>query len=355
MARVVTVYVGDRRPFVPADMSYIRWLAMSSALARLGHEVDIASAEPGLRRLLPLRMAPGLRRVPLAGVRWERYDVVKTEFHAGFETLERFGGAGHPRIVSNLGSVVGPEDAGGVYFTGARRAALFAVQERIAARSRWVTVLTAPSLARWRGAFGAAGDPFLVPGAADDVVPAPGADPYPADGTVRCLFAGNVYDAASQAEAHATLTAKLDALGRRLVARGVRLYVMGTGDTRALDARAVTVVGPVPYAGSWDRLRHAHVGLVLALGAHPNENESTKIYHYLRVGLPTVCEAGFPNQDLVTEVGLGCVVPNGDLDALADAVVATADATWDRRRAVETILARHTWTQRARLYDAVLG
>ena len=187
MARVVTVYVGDRRPFVPADMSYIRWLAMSSALARLGHEVDIASAEPGLRRLLPLRMAPGLRRVPLAGVRWERYDVVKTEFHAGFETLERFGGAGHPRIVSNLGSVVGPEDAGGVYFTGARRAALFAVQERIAARSRWVTVLTAPSLARWRGAFGAAGDPFLVPGAADDVVPAPGADPYPADGTVRSV------------------------------------------------------------------------------------------------------------------------------------------------------------------------
>jgi hypothetical protein len=354
VSRIVTVYVGDRRPFVPADMSYIRWGAMSAALARSGHEVDVATAEPGVRRFLPIRMAPRLRRVPLSGVRWERYDVVKTEFHAGFETLERHGGAEHPRIVSNLGSVVGPVDADGVYFTGARRAALFAVQERIAARSRWVTVLTAPSLARWRADFGEAGAAFLVPGAADDVVPAPGPDPYPADGTIRCLFAGNVYDPVSQAEAHATLVAKIDALGRLLAARGARLWTMGTGDTRALDRRTVSVLGPVPYERSWDRLHHSDVGLVLALGPHPNENESTKIYHYLRVGLPTVCEAGFPNQDLVREVGLGHVVPNGDLDALADAVVATARATWDRTRAIETILARHTWMHRARLYDAVL-
>jgi glycosyltransferase involved in cell wall biosynthesis len=355
MARIVTVCAGDRRRFVPVDMWYIRWFAMAAALARLGHEVDIATAEPGLRRVLPVRMAPRLRRVPLGAVRWERYDVVKTEFHVGFETLERHGGAGHPCIVSNLGSVVDREDAAGVYFKGPRRAALFAVQERIAARSRWVTVLTAPSLARWRGRFGDAGAPFLVPGAADDVVPAPGSDPYPPDGTVRCLFAGNVYDAVSQAEAHATLVAKLEALGRRLAARGARLYLMGTGDTRAIDPHAVEVLGPVAYDRSWDWLRHAHVGVVLALGPHPNENESTKIYHYLRVGLPTVCEAGFPNQDLVTELGLGCVVPNGDLDALADAVISTARGTWDRRCAVEAILAHHTWIERAGRYAAALG
>jgi hypothetical protein len=354
VARIVTVYVDARRPFVPEDMSYIRWLEMSRALARLGHEVDVATVEPGVGRWLPVRMGERLRRVPLARVRWDRYDVVKTEFHAGFETLERHGGAGHPRIVSNLGSLVDREDVPGVYFTGARRAALFSVQERIAARSRHVTVLTAASLARWRARFGDAGAPFLVPGAADDAVPAPGSDPYPADGTIRCLFAGNVYDAVSQAEAHATLVAKLDGLGRRLAARGARLWVMGTGDARAIDPRHVALLGPVPYARSWDRLHHAQVGVVLALGPAPNENESTKIYHYLRVGLPTVCEAGFPNQELVTEVGLGSVVPNGDLDALADAVIAAARATWDRRRAVEAILARHTWLHRARLYDAIL-
>src|SRR5262249_48952969 len=154
-------------------------------------------------RLWPIRMGPRLRRVPLRSVRWDRYDVVKTEFHAGFETLERQGGAGHPCIVSNLGSVVDRDDADGVYFTGARRRALFAVQERLAARSGWVPVPTAPSLARWRGRFGDAGAPFLVPGAADDVVPPPGADPYPIDDRIRCLFAGNVYDPVSQAEAHA--------------------------------------------------------------------------------------------------------------------------------------------------------
>src|SRR5690606_15670005 len=99
-------------------------------------------------------MGPRLRRVPLARVRWRDYDVVKTPFHRGFETLERHGGAGHPRIVAKLGSVVDREDRPGVYFYGARRRALFAVQERIAARSRAVTVLTEPSRARWQRCFG---------------------------------------------------------------------------------------------------------------------------------------------------------------------------------------------------------
>jgi hypothetical protein len=296
-------------------------------------------------------MGPRLRRVPLERVQWHDYDVVKTLFHIGFETLERQGGADHPRIVSKLGSVVDREDRPGVYFYGARRRALFAVQERIAARSRAVTVLTEPSRARWQACFGARGTMLLVPGAVDAELADAGADPYPI-GRPRCLFAGNVYDAVSQPEAHVVLVRKLNEVGRRLAAHGIRLCFMGPGERGALDHAAVEDLGIVPYVRSWPYLQHADVGLVLALGPVPNENESTKIYHYRRAGLPTVCEAGFPNEGLVEEAGLGRVVANGDVAGLAAAVVAALEASWDRARAVELVLGRHTWRHRAAVYDA---
>jgi glycosyltransferase involved in cell wall biosynthesis len=355
MARIVTVYEDGRRKFVPTDMSYIRWYKISQALAMRGHRVDIATHEPGLLgRWRAVRMGPRLRRLPLSRVRWERYDVVKTLFHIGFETLERHGGADHPFIISKLGSVVDCEDRDGVYFYGARRRHLFAVQERIAARSRFVTVLTEASRDRWRRCFGTAGTTLLVPGAVDDCIPAPCRDPFGAARGARCIFAGHIYDGTSQPEAHATLIAKLNELGRLLAGRGIRLYLMGPGDTSRIDASRVTCIGPVPYDLSWDYLRHASVGLVLALGPHPNDNESTKIYHYLRVGLPTVCEAGFPNEDLVIRAGLGRVVANGDMPALADAIETSERTSWDRARAIEFVLADHTWTHRARIYDELI-
>ena len=145
MARIVTIYNDWPRPFVPVDMSYIRWIKISEALARNGHDVDIATAEPEWRRgwwrrRASVEMSRGLRRIPLAAVRWSDYDVVKTLFHIGFETLERFGGAEHPFVISKLGSVVGSEDMPGVYFYGATRERLASIQARISRTSTFVTL-----------------------------------------------------------------------------------------------------------------------------------------------------------------------------------------------------------------------
>src|SRR5687767_5907895 len=120
MARIVTVYNTWDKKFTLVDMSNIRWLKISEALSRLGHQVDIATAEDRSwwRKRIPISMGPNLRRVALSSVRWNDYDVVKTVFHTGFETLESFGGANHPFIISKLGSVVGPRDLNGVYFYG---------------------------------------------------------------------------------------------------------------------------------------------------------------------------------------------------------------------------------------------
>jgi glycosyltransferase involved in cell wall biosynthesis len=353
MAHIVTVYNKERLAAVqPQDMAHIRWIKMSEALARLGHRVDMATAEHRFRLRKPIvQINENLRRVPLSQVRWADYDVVKSLFHQGFETLERHGGATHPFIIAKLGSVVSSEDAPGIYFYGRQRERMFATQQRIHERARYVTTLSPAARDLWIEKHGARDGMLLVPGAADAAVPVRGPDPFPATHGIRCVFSGNLYH--EQPEATRVLVAKLNELGRRLQGRG-RLFVVGPGDASGLDRRHVTYLGVVPYDRSWDHLHFAHVGVVVSAGPFMHNNESTKIYHYLRVGLPVVSESGFPNGHVLLESGLGVITEAGDLQAMADQVCQVAAHPGDRDRAIQYILTQHTWDRRAAIYDAVL-
>jgi glycosyltransferase involved in cell wall biosynthesis len=357
VSRVVTVYSPRLLATPTVEAGFIRWHRISAALARLGHSVDIASAELRYRWRRNVRRREGEPRiVPITGVRWSDYDAVKVLFHQGFETLRRYGGGAHPFIIAKLGSVVGPEDMEGIYFYGAQRERMYHVQEEISRSARYVTLLTRPALELWRRCFGERNEILLVPGAADTEIPPPHVDPYPPDGRPRAVFAGNFYGAhaSSQPQAHRSLADRLNHLGAALGRRGARLYVVGPGDHRSLDPEHVTWCGAVPYEESWDYLHFATVGVVVAAGAFMHNNESTKIYSYLRAGLPVVSEAGFPNDDVVRESGLGWVVPNGDLENMADRVADAAHAAWDRYAGVRYVLEHHTWDQRARVYDRIL-
>jgi hypothetical protein len=352
MARIVTVYNAERNAISnPRDMGHIRWLRISHALARLGHSVDMASGELSLRVRGPVRMATNLRRIPLSRVAWTGYDVVKTLFHQGFETLRDHGGASHPFVIAKLGSVVGPTDREGIYFYGRQREQLFEVQRQIHERARFITVLSAPARLLWEETIGPRAGFLLVPGAADTELPVPGHDPYPQGSDIRCVFSGNLYDV--QPEATRVLSEKLNALGERLQPAG-RMFVFGPGDRSRLDPRFVTHLGSVPYESSWDHMFFAHVGVVVSAGPFMHNNESTKIYHYLRAGLPAIVEAGFPNDHVVVESGLGRVVPNGDMDGMARMIVDASKRTWDRAAGQRYILDHHTWDKRAEVYDDVL-
>jgi hypothetical protein len=199
---------------------------------------------------------------------------------------------------------------------------------------------------------------LLVPGAAETRLPSPGPDPYPnpRGAGPRVVCAGNFYSNApgSQPEAHLTLAGKLNGLGARLRSRGGHLYVLGTGDAASLDPTGVTYLGVVPYDQTWDYLRHADVGLVVSAGPFMHNNESTKIYHYLRAGLPVVSESGFPNDHLVRETGHGFLVEPGNLDEMARVIEEAAGRSWERGRAEAHILQHHTWEVRARVYDTVI-
>lgn len=351
MKRIVLVYNTERRGVGrPVDMARIQLLESAQALARRGYAVDLASAELTLLARARARpSAPGVRRVSLARLRWDDYDIVETNFHQGWETLERYGGAAHPFVVAKLGSVVANRDMPGIYFFGDERERMFRTQQAIHRGARFVTLLTEPARALWSQLFGPRERLLVVPGAAAADIPPRGPDPFPADGVMRVLFSGNVYT--TQPEANRVLVDKLNDLGARL-APHARLYFAGPGDTRRLDRAAVTHLGVIPYADAWQHMLHAHVGIVVSAGAFMHNNESTKIYHYLRAGLPTVSESGFPNDHVVHESGLGLVTPSGDMARMAQAILEAGARPWNREAAVRYILQHHTWDVRMAAYDA---
>ncbi len=363
MARIITVYINEARSidrqaaaWVPSDMSYIRWFKISEALARLGHEVDIALPDGTLDWPVDSGLLQDVRvgLKELSAVDWRAYDVVKTLFHKGMETLARRGGDDHPFIISKLGSVVGPTDMAGIHFYGDVRANLYKLQEKIYATSKYVTVLSPSAKLLLIECHGGRGNLLLVPGGVDAQIPAPGSDPYPARGAARCIFAGHIYTKHSQPEANRAICAKLNKLGELLDGQGVRLFMIGSGDVSALAQRYVQYLGVVPYTETWDYLHHADVGIVVSAGKFMHNNESSKIYHYLRAGLPVVTESGFPNDFLVTETNLGYVTASEDMPLMAEKIASTVAQSWNSSQAVKQILAHHTWEQRALVYQKII-
>ncbi|GBE01280.1 hypothetical protein BMS3Bbin06_01259 [bacterium BMS3Bbin06] len=358
MARIVTVYSRKHQNFAPSDMSYIRWLKISEALARLGHHVDIATNEFGglrwWRKRFPIPVGENLRRVPLSEVRWHRYDVVKTLFHHGFDTLEKYGGSDHPFIISKLGSVVGPVDMEGIYFYGKSRKRLYLTQKKIDQKGRYITLLNDAAKELWISCFGPRDNILIVPGGVEKCIPTSSKNPYPPGKGKRCVFAGNIYGRFSQPDANKTLVNKLNRLGKLLKGYDIQLYMIGAGNIRRLDRGYVNHLGVVPHERAWDYFHYAHAGVVVAAGGFMHNNESSKIYHYLRAGLPVVSESGFPNDHIVRESRLGFAVENGNMELMAEKIHEAADKDWDRDYAVSYILNNHTWDKRAEVYNGII-
>lgn len=349
--RVACVTWHGRFPKPVVAMDGLRLFRMAEALARRGYLVDIVMTN----RSETVERAPRLREVPLRGVRWNDYDVVKALFHEGFEILLAAGGGDHPFIVTKLGSVVGREPTPGEHFHGAVRERLYATQEEIARRSRIVTILTPESAALWRRDHGLSPPVLLVPTGVDAEIPQPRSNPARARGIDEpvVLFAGHLYATKAQPEVNRLWQDRLNRLGHLLRRRGLRLVAMGPGSTDLPDPEAVLHVGAVEADAVWDWQRCARVGVVLAQGP-AQDNESSKIYYYLRTGLPVVCERPVPNAWLVEKTGHGVLTAYDDVEAMAEAAAALVASPPAGNGLVEWMVEQHSWDARAALYDPVL-
>jgi len=249
MARIVTVYEDGRRAFVPTDMSYVRWVKISAALAALGHEVDIATREPGLSA----RSTAGAR----SG--WPRASAVAAR--AGALRALRRGedalppGLRDPRaswgsrssvhhLEARLGG--GPRGPAGCISTASAAAGSSPCRSASRRAAAWSRCSPSPRAsvgsARRRGNTIA-----LVPGAVDAEIPAPGAT-RSAMPTPALSLRGNIYDPASQPEAHATLVGKLNA-SAGCSARVASAVLHGPGERRGIDAAHVTTSVRCPTIG----------------------------------------------------------------------------------------------------------
>ena len=338
-----------RSPIV-ANMSQIRPFRIGEALARRGHRVDLVLDRfPG-----PRELAPRLREIPLALARWDDYDVVKTHYVGGFDTLLAAGGGGHPCIVSRLVNVVGADGDPGLNVFGRMRDEFLATQLRVAEHARVVVVTSEGNRRAWRARHGDDRPLWTIPTGVDRDLPPSGPSPYAALGLDApiALFAGNLRTHGQQPEVNARWQDRLNRLGRALRRRGIRLVAMGSGASELLDPAAVVHVGPVANGESWDWLRHAQVGVALAEGPADN-NEKGRIYYHLRVELPTVCERPVENHTLIEKTGHGAVVDHDDVEAMAEAasgLVARPPAT---PGLADFMVAHHSWDVRTAAYDAL--
>lgn len=348
--RIATVYTREiLDDFKPIHMNFTRWLRISEALGKLGYKVDmIVNTKAGGT----LKNGP-VRRIPFSEVNWNDYQIIKTLFHRGFATLLKEGGADHPFIISKLGSVVGASDAtAGVYFFNHERQHLYGIQEKIARTSRYITILTEESKSLWEKEHGKSSNLLMVPTGVDRHIPPPGQNPYREYKEKIAVYIGNLYLAA-QREINLLWQNRLNSLGRLLKRKGIRLCLLGLGYVDQIDHDAVTYLGGVENDRIWDYHYFADVGIVLAQGAIQH-NESSKIYYYLRAGLPVVSEAPVPNNQLIREANLGFIAAYGNNEEMAALIGEAIARTWNKKRAIHQIVEKHTWDFRALVYQEVI-
>jgi glycosyltransferase involved in cell wall biosynthesis len=329
------------------DAAVIWWKRVAEGLAARGHHVDLVAGRGGGPKPLGQR----LRAIHYPAARWDDYDVILTFFHKGFANLLEYGAHDHPGIVSSLGSVVGSnDDVPGMYFFGEYRKWLLDIQERVAERASAVIILTDESRELWIEQHGRSEDVEVIPQGVDRHIPPPGRTPFGAYSEKIVVYLGNIYRE-TQKEMNLIWQERLNRLGRELRKRGMRLCHIGSGDTEMLDPDAVTHLPPVEYgAAIWDCQYFASAGVILAQG-EVQHNESTKLYHYLRAGLPVVSEAPVPNNHVLEAAGLGFIAPYGDNPRLAELLAEAATRPWNRTRAVDYIVRRHSWDLRIKRYE----
>ncbi len=348
--RIATVYRDNHfRDFCACDMSLVRWLRISESLARKGYLVDMII---NLEGDFPLE-SPNLRYISYAEVSWGRYHVIKSLFHLGFQSIIKAGAHTHPFIISKLGSVVGnDENTPGVYFYGEEYRELLEIQKHIAQNAEYVSILTKESERLWSRQYQTKNRILHVPTGVDHLLPRPDRNPYRHFEQKIAVYIGNIYTD-DQQDINLLWQHRLNCLGKELFRYGIRLCLVGPGNTSQLDHEFVTYMSAVDQSKIWDYFFYADVGVALAQG-EVQHNESSKIYYYLRTGLPVVSEAPIPNNWLIEEANLGYIAPFGNPEALAERIYAASSRHWDFEGAIQYMKEHHTWDHRASIYQRII-
>lgn len=344
--KIATLYISKYVDnFKAQTMDTIRWLKISESLAELGYKVDMITNEESQKII---KISGNLRRLPYSKFNWKGYSVIKTLFQEGFHSLEKTGGQNHPFIISKT-TVVGRHNNPSVHFTGWTRWRLSSIQRRMNNKAKYITVLTKESAMLWSKEYGQR-KILIVPTGVDKNIPEKGRNPYKFKEKV-VLFTGNIRNY-QQRKVNARWQEILNTIGKHLSKENIKLCFIGTGDTKKLNKSYVTCLGSIENKIIWDYLRYANCGIALAEGS-PQNFESSKIYYYLRAGLPVVCEDPIPNKEIVKKAKLGFIAPYNNNAKMAKLIIKAINKKWDKKQAINYIIRNHTWDKRVKIYDEI--
>jgi len=325
----------------PDGIDTIRLHALTGGLRKRGLAVEIVAPVDG-RSVT----AAGVPVHPLEHLGVAGFDVVKTCYHFSIELIGTFGGPVVSRLVRVVDEKAPERDA-------AWRGRLVHCQDAIAARARVVVFNNRENEQRWQAVYGARVSTMLVPTGCPSVIPRTGASPYE-EGEKVVLFLGSL--------CAPRMVPMLNGLGEAL--RGVarihhigrdklHLYDDGRADGKAEELAPLVVRhGEMPEERIWNYIGHARIGLALAPGPYPFDNDLAKIYSYLRGGLPVLSEERVVNNDLLAATGNGGVFAYDDVDdAAARALMLLERPPGVARQRVMDFMAReHSWEQRVDSY-----
>jgi len=322
----------------PTGIDLVRLRAIAGGLRGKGVDAEIIAPverDSELEGYIPVRTPEALDRS-------NSYDLVKTSYHPSILLLGAYRGPVVARIVRVVDEQLPERDE-------PFRDRLLACQRLMARRASVIALNNAENEVRWRRFYGPEPPIVLVPSGCPAKLPESRGNPYRTGENV-VLFLGSlaaprmvhmINEAARRLEGLATV---------HLV--GLNKACMYGGDPEcALDSRVIDH-GELCEQDVWDFVRHANIGLALATGPLPFDNDVSKIFNYLRGGLPVLSEEPIVNNALTRETGFGKVFPHGDVDKLVQSAVDLLERPpIEKREAVMRHMAtEHSWDRRVDTY-----
>lgn len=331
--------VFHKNPFAsPAGIDLVRLRAVAGGLVKRGIDAEILAPvqHPGiLDNIIPVK---GLEELAHPGA----YDLVKTCYHFSIQLIDHYRGPVVSRIVRVVDEMLPERDE-------PIRGRLLECQWLIRERAVALALNNRDNELRWRRLYGDRPPVVLVPTGCPAELPPVRGNPFDQRERV-ILFLGSI--------AAPRMLSMINEAARRLLGRATvhllglnKVHLYGGSGECALDSLVVNH-GEVPEDEIWDYVRHAHVGLALATGPHPFDNDVSKILNYLRGGLPVLSEEPIINNELVRRTGFGRTFAFGDVeDMMRKAGDILDNPPLEKRESVMRLMAaEHSWDTRVDTY-----
>lgn len=326
----------------PTGIDLVRLRAIALGLEARGVKTDIIAPVSNVVCLQGTVMVKPLEILE----RPSDYSVIKTCYHPSIKLLGGYDGPVVSRIVRVVDEKIPERDT-------LFREDLLECQVLIRQRAQVVILNNIANLERWHLLYGEKQHVEIVPTGCPRDIPRHTERPYHGVKPVL-LFLGSL--------AAPRMVRTLNVLAEMLQ-DCCDIHVIGSNKTGLYGSRGYLSLsslvhdhGEMPESYTWPYVEHASIGLALATGPHVFDNDLSKMFTYLRGGLPVLSEDTVLTNYLITETGYGRVVPYDDIHAMASAArhMFAKPIGLSRRAVMKFMIENHSWDTRVETLLAVI-